>query len=97
MSVNFDASSYGDLPPLDGEEGELIDDEACLIDVLDVRAVTGIGEFSFELSVAKTDYRLRYFIPESDGGGQAHINIFGSTLVPSLSWRMQNMACHRIR
>ncbi|EAU84060.2 nuclear distribution protein nudF [Coprinopsis cinerea okayama7 len=30
---------YSDLLPLDGEEGELIDDEACFIDV---RAVTGI-------------------------------------------------------
>lgn len=33
--------NYLELPPLDGEEGELIDDEACFIDV---RAVTGIGE-----------------------------------------------------
>lgn len=32
---------YSNLPPLDGEEGELIDDEACFIDV---RAVTGLGE-----------------------------------------------------
>lgn len=32
---------YASLPPLDGEEGELIDDEACFIDV---RAVTGLGE-----------------------------------------------------
>lgn len=32
---------YANLPPLDGEEGELIDDEACFIDV---RVVTGIGE-----------------------------------------------------
>ncbi|KAF8892895.1 WD40-repeat-containing domain protein [Infundibulicybe gibba] len=31
--------NYCDLPPLDGEEGELIDDEACFIDA---RAVTGI-------------------------------------------------------
>ncbi|KAH8097106.1 WD40 repeat-like protein [Cristinia sonorae] len=30
---------YANLPPLDGEEGELIDDEACFIDV---RAVTGV-------------------------------------------------------
>ncbi|TCD64303.1 hypothetical protein EIP91_004281 [Steccherinum ochraceum] len=30
---------YASLPPLDGEEGELIDDEACFIDV---RAVTGV-------------------------------------------------------
>ncbi|KAF8647327.1 hypothetical protein AX16_006789 [Volvariella volvacea WC 439] len=30
---------YSELPPLDGEEGELIDDEACFIDI---RAVTGI-------------------------------------------------------
>ncbi|GJE93406.1 F-box/WD repeat-containing protein [Phanerochaete sordida] len=38
----FDGSGYIDyakLPPLDGEEGELIDDEACFIDV---RAVTGL-------------------------------------------------------
>jgi F-box and WD-40 domain protein 1/11 len=33
--------NFQDLPPLDGEEGELIDDEACFIDV---RAVTGIGQ-----------------------------------------------------
>jgi F-box and WD-40 domain protein 1/11 len=32
--------SYDDLLPLDGEEGELIDDEACFIDV---HVVTGIG------------------------------------------------------
>lgn len=32
---------WANLPPLDGEEGELIDDEAC---VIDVRAVTGLGE-----------------------------------------------------
>lgn len=32
--------NYSELPPLDGEEGELIDDEACFIDV---RAITGIG------------------------------------------------------
>lgn len=43
-SFDFEGCSYGDLPPLDGEEGELIDDEACLIDVIDVRAVTGMGE-----------------------------------------------------
>lgn len=57
-SFDFDGSSYGDLPPLDGEEGELIDDEACLIDALDVRAVTGIGEFSFILSFADANYGL---------------------------------------
>lgn len=34
-------SSFADLPPLDGEEGELIDDEACFIDAM---AVSGIGE-----------------------------------------------------
>ena len=34
---------YTNLPPLDGEEGELIDDEACFIDV---RSVTGLGELS---------------------------------------------------
>lgn len=39
--------SYDELQPLDGEEGELIEDEACLIDLSDdVRAVTGIGEQS---------------------------------------------------
>ena len=31
---------YANLPPLDGEEGELIDDEACFIDV---RSVAGMG------------------------------------------------------
>lgn len=35
---------YASLPPLDGEEGELIDDEACFIDV---RAVTGVGKYLF--------------------------------------------------
>lgn len=35
---------YSELAPLDGEEGELIDDEACFIDI---RAVTGVGEFHF--------------------------------------------------
>ncbi|KAH9474789.1 F-box/WD repeat-containing protein pof11 [Psilocybe cubensis] len=34
---------YSELPPLDGEEGELIDDEACFIDV---RAVHGIDIIS---------------------------------------------------
>ena len=33
---------YTNMTPLDGEEGELIDDEAC---VIDVRAVTGLGKF----------------------------------------------------
>jgi len=47
-SCYFEGYSYEDVPPLDGEEGELIDDEACLIEVTDVVAVTGIGE-SFEL------------------------------------------------
>lgn len=37
----YDAS--GELQPLDGEEGELIDDEACFIDV---RAVTGVDIIS---------------------------------------------------
>jgi F-box and WD-40 domain protein 1/11 len=50
-NFDFEGYSYGDLPPLDGEEGELIDDEACLIEVLDVRAVTGIGEFRKSISV----------------------------------------------
>jgi len=43
--------NYSDLPPLDGEEGELIDDEACFIDV---RAVTGIGEPFLPLAHAIT-------------------------------------------
>ena len=34
--------NYSELPPLDGEEGELIDDEACFIDI---RAITGIGSY----------------------------------------------------
>jgi F-box and WD-40 domain protein 1/11 len=34
--------NYSDLPPLDGEEGELIDDEACFIDIT---AITGIGPY----------------------------------------------------
>lgn len=36
-----DNINYLELPPLDGEEGELIDDEACFIDS---RAIRGIGE-----------------------------------------------------
>ena len=36
-----DNINYLELPPLDGEEGELIDDEGCF---MDVRAVQGIGE-----------------------------------------------------
>lgn len=35
---------YAQLPPLDGEEGELIDDEACFF-CPPVRAVTGIGPY----------------------------------------------------
>ncbi|KDR77316.1 hypothetical protein GALMADRAFT_246672 [Galerina marginata CBS 339.88] len=35
--------NYSELPPLDGEEGELIDDEACFIDV---RAIHGIDILS---------------------------------------------------
>lgn len=35
---------YANLSPLDGEEGELIDDEACFIDV---RSVTGLGKFHY--------------------------------------------------
>lgn len=38
-----DMASYSELSPLDDEEGELIDDEACFIDV---RAVTGIDILS---------------------------------------------------
>ena len=39
--------NYLELPPLDGEEGELIDDEACFIDI---RAITGIGEHFLPLA-----------------------------------------------
>ena len=40
---NLDKSiNYSELPPLDGEEGELIDDEACFIDI---RTVTRIGSY----------------------------------------------------
>ncbi|KAF8809667.1 WD40 repeat-like protein [Phlegmacium glaucopus] len=38
-----DSINYSELPPLDGEEGELIDDEACFIDA---RAITGIDILS---------------------------------------------------
>lgn len=47
--------NYSELPPLDGEEGELIDDEACFIDV---RAVTGIGGFPFLLSISSAVLEL---------------------------------------
>jgi F-box and WD-40 domain protein 1/11 len=39
----FEYDAYGELQPLDGEEGELVDDEACFIDV---RAVTGVDIIS---------------------------------------------------
>jgi len=42
LSLNV---NYSELDPLDGDEGELIDDEACFIDV---RAVTGIGKLIYE-------------------------------------------------
>ena len=38
--ASTDYVDYSDLLPLDGEEGELIDDEACYVDF---RTVTGIG------------------------------------------------------
>ena len=49
---------YSDLPPLDGEEGELIaiDDEACFINVT---AVTGIGEFLFSF---RSSFRILFGI-----------------------------------
>lgn len=41
-----DNINYSELPPLDGEEGELIDDEACFIDV---KATHGIGMYSLPI------------------------------------------------
>jgi F-box and WD-40 domain protein 1/11 len=40
----YEYNALGELQPLDGEEGELIDDEACFIDV---RAVTGMDIISY--------------------------------------------------
>jgi F-box and WD-40 domain protein 1/11 len=45
--------NYSELLPLDGEEGELIDDEACFIDV---RAVTGMGEHFLPFTQAHNAY-----------------------------------------
>jgi hypothetical protein len=42
---------YSELAPLDGEEGELIDDEACFIDI---RAVTGVGELRFHFGLRRS-------------------------------------------
>jgi len=50
--------NYLELPPLDGEEGELIDDEACFIDV---RAVTGIGEHLLFLDKVRQLRRKQIF------------------------------------
>ena len=40
MDLDFSALNLQDLDPLDGEEGELVEDEACFIDIT---VVTGIG------------------------------------------------------
>ena len=45
---------YSELAPLDGEEGELIDDEACFIDI---RAVTGVGELRFHFDLRRHPMR----------------------------------------
>jgi F-box and WD-40 domain protein 1/11 len=55
---------YAQLPPLDGEEGELIDDEACFF-CPPIRAVTGIGApsipfFPFRLSNSFSIYQTYY-------------------------------------
>ena len=55
---------YASLPPLDGEEGELIEDEACFIDQ-EVIAVTGVGEYCAVINHMwgmKSDIRLHEFI-----------------------------------
>lgn len=41
--------SYADLQPLDGEEGELIDDEACFIDGTTVTGIGMLRELGYEL------------------------------------------------
>jgi hypothetical protein len=48
FNVRHEYNDDGELLPLDGEEGELIDDEACFIDV---RAVTGVGANSPSLKI----------------------------------------------
>ncbi|KAF4612959.1 hypothetical protein D9613_011179 [Agrocybe pediades] len=42
---------YSELPPLDGEEGELIDDEACFIDVQSTRGIDIISLLPTELAL----------------------------------------------
>jgi F-box-like len=42
--------SFSDLDPLDDDDGELIDDEGCFIDV---RAITGIGKPGFALQLLR--------------------------------------------
>jgi hypothetical protein len=55
---------YAQLPPLDGEEGELIDDEACFF-CPPVRAVTGIGIYFLIFISNLTIYRY----PHSSAAG----------------------------
>lgn len=53
---------YANLPPLDGEEGELIDDEACFIDV---RSVSGLGEFPGHFISLRIHHgRVRTFVAD---------------------------------
>lgn len=44
VDVNDPYGELSDLEPLDGEEGELIDDEGCFFGHWEVRAVTGMGK-----------------------------------------------------
>lgn len=60
---------YANLPPLDGEEGELIDDEACFIDV---RAVTGLGEWSNIASWFARAHRSRHWFCAHWGSLRSH-------------------------
>lgn len=58
-----DTINYSELSPLDDEEGELIDDEACFVDV---RAVHGIGESLLCSSIVHANVSLpRHLGPSS--------------------------------
>ena len=83
--------NYSDLPPLDGEEGELIDDEACFIDV---RAVTGIGA-SHLLSSSSTSFpslstptQISYpsYLPNSPSTSSPSSALPTASLASSRAW-----------
>ncbi|PCH37408.1 WD40 repeat-like protein [Wolfiporia cocos MD-104 SS10] len=47
---------YMNMPPLDGEEGELVDDEACFIDATRITGIDIVGELPTELALYLLSY-----------------------------------------